>query len=45
MGKHQVAESMASKKKAATSEIDRLEDFIYEIRGQKVMLDADLASV
>jgi ORF6N domain len=44
MGKHQVAEPMASKK-AAISEIDRLEDFIYEIRGQKLMLDVDLASV
>jgi hypothetical protein len=44
MGKHQVAEPMASKK-AAISEIDRFEDFIYEIRGQKLMLDVDLASV
>jgi hypothetical protein len=35
---------MASEK-ATTAEIDRLEDFIYEIRGQKVMLDADLATV
>jgi hypothetical protein len=35
---------MASEK-AATLEIDRLENFIYEIRGQKVTLDADLASV
>jgi ORF6N domain len=32
-------------KKAATTEIDRLEHLIYEIRGQKVMLDSDLASV
>jgi ORF6N domain len=44
MGKHEVAEPMASEK-AATLEIDRLENFIYEIRGQKVMLDAGLASV
>ena len=44
MGKHEVAEPMASEK-AATLEIDRLENFIYEIRGQKVMLDTGLASV
>jgi ORF6N domain-containing protein len=31
--------------KAAIPEIDRLETLIYEVRGQKVMLDADLASV
>jgi hypothetical protein len=31
--------------KAAILEIDRLETLIYEVRGQKVMLDADLASV
>jgi ORF6N domain len=35
---------MASKK-STTAEIDRLENLIYEIRGQKVMLDADLANV
>jgi hypothetical protein len=44
MGKHEVAEPMASEK-AATLEIDLVENFIYEIRGQKVMLDAGLASV
>jgi hypothetical protein len=33
MGRHEVAEPMASEK-AATLEIDRLENFIYEIRGQ-----------
>jgi phage regulator Rha-like protein len=31
--------------KAATTEIGGLEQLIYEIRGQKVMLDADLAGV
>jgi ORF6N domain len=31
--------------KAAIPEIDRLETLIYEVRGQKVMLDADSASV
>ena len=35
---------MASKK-SATAQIDHLEQVIYEVRGQKVMLDADLASV
>jgi hypothetical protein len=44
MGKDELAEPMASEK-AVTLEIDRLENFIYEIRGRKVMLDADLASV
>ena len=32
-------------KKALTDQIDRLDNLIYEIRGQKVMLDADLAAV
>ncbi|HEX4706567.1 MAG TPA: ORF6N domain-containing protein [Candidatus Udaeobacter sp.] len=31
--------------KAATAEINRLERLIHEVRGQKVMLDADLAGV
>jgi ORF6N domain len=44
MGKHEVARSIASERDAIT-EIDRLEGLIYEVRGQKVMLDADLASV
>jgi ORF6N domain len=35
---------MASKK-SATSQLDRLEKVIYGVRGQKVMLHADLASV
>jgi ORF6N domain len=35
---------MASKK-STTAEMDGLENFIYEIGGQKVMLDADLANV
>jgi phage regulator Rha-like protein len=30
---------------ALTAQIDRLENLIYEIRGQKVMLDRDLAAV
>jgi hypothetical protein len=32
-------------KKVLTAQIDRLENLIYEIRGQKVMLDTDLAAV
>jgi len=31
--------------KALTTQIDRLDNLIYEVRGQKVMLDADLAAV
>lgn len=38
-------ERLMPAEKAARAQINRLEHLIYEIRGQKVMLDADLASV